>query len=73
MAYSIDELICEIDEDRDGIAQLEAIIDQCQRKIYRIQEVLRYDDQCEGPDDCDAHHPCQRHAAEANAGRFQQR
>lgn len=34
---------------------------------------LALDDACEGPDDCDAHHPCQRHAAEANAGRFQQR
>lgn len=31
------------------------------------------EDACEGPDDCDAHHPCQRHAAEANAGRFKQR
>lgn len=69
MAYSIDELICEIDEDRDGIAQLEAIIDQCQRKIYSIQDELA----CEGPDDCDAHHPCRKHAAEANAGRFTQR
>lgn len=22
------------------------------------------DDQCEGPDDCDAHHPCVKHAAQ---------
>jgi hypothetical protein len=29
-------------------------------------------DECEGPDECDAHHPCRKHA-EANAGRFQQR
>ena len=36
MAYSIDELISEIDEDEDGIGQLEAIIDQCQRKISSI-------------------------------------
>lgn len=69
MAYSIEELICEIDEDRNGIAQLEAIIDQCQRKIYSIQDWLT----CEGPEDCDAHNSCRKHSDKAVTERFTQR
>lgn len=69
MAYSIDELICEVEESSDGIAQLEEIISHCQAKIASIQAWII----CEGPDYCDAHHPCKKHAAEANAGRFKQR
>lgn len=37
MAYTIEELICEVEENQDGIDHLMAIVDQCERKIRSIQ------------------------------------
>jgi len=51
----------------NGVAALPPVINPVTGRYSVVIYGSTVGDQCEGPDDCDAHHPCLKHASETNS------
>lgn len=65
--------------ERDGVLMIELLqnmaLEETPAPVPREVWMPKHpdSDECEGPEDCDAHHSCWKHSDSAVAGRFTQR